>query len=280
MIIWLASYPKSGNTWLRVIISNIINSDKKDFDKPFNFMKQIDGYPNKHHFSSLVKDVNDVNEIVPNWINSQNLINLKKNITIFKTHNMLGSFGRHKFTDADNTVGVIYIVRDPRNVVSSIKNHFSLDSINRAKDFLLDKNKWIFDTEKKGILPSFISSWNMHYLSWKSFPKNYLLIKYEDLLKEPMNEVLKVYNYLKNFFDLNLGNEDLDKIINLSSFENLKRKENEGKFTEGLDHLKTKKKIDFFNTGPSNDWKKQLDEKLINELEEEFSKEMIELGYI
>ena len=88
MIIWLASYPKSGHTWLRVIISNIINSDKKDFDKPFNFMKQIDGYPNKHHFSSLVKDVNDVNEIVPNWINSQNLINLKNNITIFKTHNM------------------------------------------------------------------------------------------------------------------------------------------------------------------------------------------------
>ena len=71
----------------------------------------------------------------------------------------------------------------------------------------------------------------MHYLSWKKFSKKLFLIKYEDLLKNPSKEIIKIYNYLKKFFELNLNYEDLDKILKLSSFENLKKKEKEdGKF--------------------------------------------------
>jgi len=279
MIIWLTSYPKSGNTWVRVLISNIINFNKIDFENPFGFIDQIESYPNVKHFSSLIKDFNNPDEMVPNWINSQNLLSLNKNIKIFKTHNMLGSFGKYRFTDLNNTAGVIHIVRDPRNVVSSLKNHFSLNNINAAKKFILAKNNWVYGRDT-GVLPTFISSWKMHYLSWKTFPNNYLLIKYEDLLKNPTNEIKKIYNYLKKFFDLNLKSEDFDKIIKLSSFNNLKKNENEGKFKESLKHLSTQKKINFFNSGPSNDWKKILDENLKNDLEKEFGKEMKELGYI
>ena len=278
MIIWLASYPKSGNTWVRVLISNIINFDKIDFENPFGFIDQIESYPNVKHFSTIIKDFNNPDEMVPNWINSQNLLSLNKNIKIFKTHNMLGSFGKHRFTDLNNTAGVIHIVRDPRNVVSSLKNHFSLNNINDAKNFILAKNNWVYGKDT-GVLPTFISSWKMHYLSWKTFPNNYLLIKYEDLLKNPMNEIKKIYNYLKKFFDLNLKSEDFDKILKLSSFENLKKKENEGKFKENLKNLETKK-INFFNSGPLNDWKKKLDESLRNDLEKEFGKEMKELDYL
>ena len=64
----------------------------------------------------------------------------------------------------------------------------------------------------------------MHYLSWKNFPNNYLLIKYEDLLKNPKNEIIKIYNYLKKFFQLDLKDKDLDKILKISTFENLKKK--------------------------------------------------------
>ena len=278
MIIWLASYPKSGNTWVRVLISNIIKFDKIDFVNPFGFIDQIESYPNVKHFSTLIKDFNNPDEIVPNWINSQNLLNLNKNIKIFKTHNMLGSFGKHSFTDLNNTTGVIHIVRDPRNVVSSIKNHFSLNNINDAKNFILAKNNWVYGKDT-GVLPTFISSWKMHYLSWKGFSNNNLLIKYEDLLGNPMNEITKIYNYLKKFFDLNLKSEDFNKILKLSSFENLKKKENEGKFKENLKNLETKK-INFFNSGPLNDWKKKLDESLRNDLEKEFGKEMKELDYL
>ena len=281
MIIWLASYPKSGNTWVRVLISNIINYEKIDFENPFGFTDQIESYPNIKHFVSLDKDFNNPDDVVPNWIKTQNLLNLDNKIKIFKTHNMFGSFGKHSFTDLNNTAGVIHIVRDPRNVISSINNHFHHENMDASIKFMFDKNKWVYNVDKNdGVSPNFISSWGMHYFSWKNFPKNYLLIKYEDLLRNPMNEIKKIYNYLKKFFNLNLKDENFDKIIKLSSFKNLKNKENEGKFEENVKNLKTKKKINFFDSGPSNDWKKKLDERFRNDLEKEFTKEMKELGYI
>ena len=280
MIIWLASYPKSGNTWVRIIISSIIYYKKINLENPFSLINQIDGYPNMNQFSDLVKDAYNPDEIIPNWIKSQKLLNLNKNIKILKTHNMLGSFGKHKFTDNNNTRGVIHIVRDPRNVVLSIKNHFSLPNIDKATKFLLDKNKWVVGSKDKGVIPNFISSWQMHYISWKSFPKNNLLIKYEDLLENPINEINKIYIFLKKFFDLNLKSIDLERINNLSSFDNLKKKESEGKFKENLEHLETKKKIKFFNLGPLNNWKADLDQDLRYKIEREFNKEMKELGYL
>ena len=56
MIIWLASYPKSGNTWVRIIISSIIYYKKINLENPFSLINQIDGYPNMNQFSNLVKD--------------------------------------------------------------------------------------------------------------------------------------------------------------------------------------------------------------------------------
>ena len=282
MIIWLASYPKSGNTWIRVIISNIINSKEKKSDEPFRFMHEITAYPSKSHFYNLVKNFDNLDEIISNYLDSQRIINSSNNIKIFKTHNMLGSFGKHKFTDINNTAGVIHIVRDPRNVVSSIHNHYQLDNINTAKKFILAKDNWIYATKGKkiGVLPNFISSWQMHYLSWKTFPKNYLFIKYEDLLEKPMDQIIKIYNFLKKFYDLDLSNEDLIKINEISSFNNLKKKEEESGFEESLDDNIAKKKIKFFHSGPSNNWEEKLDENVRFEIEKEFGKEMKELGYI
>ena len=77
-----------------------------------------------------------------------------------------------------------------------------------------------------------------------------------------------------------MKDKDLDKILKLSTFENLKKKEKEGKFKESLEHLLTKEKINFYNSGPSNDWKTQLNPDLANELKKEFFSEMKELGYI
>ena len=115
---------------------------------------------------------------------------------------MLGSFGKHSFTDLNNTTGVIHIVRDPRNVVSSIKNHFSLNNINDAKNFILAKNNWVYGKDT-GVLPTFISSWKMHYLSWKGFSNNNLLIKYEDLLNNARNEIIKIAKFLSIILELN-----------------------------------------------------------------------------
>ena len=101
-------------------------------------------------------------------------------------------FQGNYFTDIKNTFGAIYIVRDPRNIITSINHHFSHKNITESLKFLFDDNKVLGHSnlkEKKDnhiITP--IASWGTHYNSWKILKKNFLLIKYENLLLNPYNE--------------------------------------------------------------------------------------------
>ena len=96
MIIWLASYPKSGNTWLRAILHQIIIKKNNNHETWLsNLHKLVDTYPKKEHFqnlnSVLIKesDFQNKNEIVKNWDKSQKKLNLDKKLKLLKTHNML-----------------------------------------------------------------------------------------------------------------------------------------------------------------------------------------------
>ena len=122
MIIWLASYPKSGNTWLRSIISSLVYTEDGLFG--FKLLNKIPQFPSQKYFKELTNDFTNIHEIKKLWIAAQNKINLDKKIKFFKTHHSYCSFNNNYFTDKDNTKAVIYVVRDPRNVVTSLLNHF------------------------------------------------------------------------------------------------------------------------------------------------------------
>ena len=292
MIIWLASYPKSGNTWVRTIIGQILNNNF-DNEKIFDSSKKIRLYPSKIDFIDLDDDFkntvfnNDIKKVIfdktaINWINSQNNLNTKKKFNIFKTHNMLCKLKiqnkLHSFTNTENSIGVIHIVRDPRNVVSSLVNHFSFESTHLALKFMLNENQTMGIEDNK--IPQFLSSWKNHYNSWKRFPKNYFLIKYENLIEDPKKEVKKIIEYLNNFFSIHISDDNLGKVISNSSFENLKYLEAKGLFDESAKNKKTGQVKNFFNLGKKNNWKHMLDKNILNELEKNFKKEMKELGYI
>ncbi len=279
MIIWLTSYPKSGNTWLRTIASQILFFNQISKDNPLEKISEIKNYPKLVYFKELTKNPENVEEIVKNWNLSQDVINLQKKIRIFKTHNIFCNFGKYSFSNLKNTAGVIQIVRDPRNVVSSIKEHYSIINEEKAVEFLMNENKWLLDMNKN-IPPTFISSWRLHYNSWKKFPKNHLLIKYESLLKDPTKIIEKVYKYLQTFFKVNLSDENLIQISKNTSFEKLKEAENKGYFNENVYDHQTNLKKDFFNLGPKNDWKEKLQKKNIDNIEKEFEIEMKELNYL
>ena len=139
MIIWLASYPKSGNTWVRSFIGSLLYT--KDGNSNFANLYNISQYPLKSHFSNICKDLKDINEIKKYWELSQEIINLDKKIKIFKTHNALLNIRGNLFSNSKNTLGVIHVVRDPRNVISSIKHYYSLDNYEAAKKFIFDENR-------------------------------------------------------------------------------------------------------------------------------------------
>ena len=291
MIIWLASYPKSGNTWLRTIISQLLYKNLND-EEVLEESRKIRLYPSKIDFLDLDDDFKlpvypdekkklILDKTVINWEASQSKLNLDKKLRILKTHNMLCRLkiknDFYTFTNLENTLGVIHIVRDPRNIFTSLVNHFSFESDEKALEFIFNDNQTVGIEENT--IPQLLSSWNNHYNSWKRFPKNNILIKYENLILDPKKEILKLTQYLRQFFELSYSDNELDQILHNSSFENLKNLEEKGLFKENaLNKDNVTKK--FFYLGKKNDWKKLLDKKVSEALEKNFKKEMLELGYL
>lgn len=281
MIIWLASYPKSGNTWVRSLISLLLFSKNGKMEN-FDILKMIEQYPVKKYFSKLVNNYDDPIQIQKNWIISQKEINKDRKIRFFKTHHLFCKYGENAFTDNENTLGVIHVVRDPRSLVKSLKNHFNLQNLEEAKEKLFDIQLMTgvkIDQNKAYSFPVMISSWNNHYNSWKKITKNYLLIKYENLINNPKKELLRIIDYLNKIKTININKEKFDNILRTTTFDNFKKLENNGLFSEAnLDPITGNLKS-FFNTDP-NIKKKLIKKKIREEIEKKFHKELKELGYL
>ena len=287
MIIWLASYPKSGNTWLRFFIISLLMGSKKT-DLNLNHLKAIMNYPHSTHFKDLVSNLFNLDEISKNWIASQKKINSDNRLRFFKTHNMLGKHKGYPFTDGQNTLGTIYIVRDPRNVITSVKNHYSLSNYDEAQKFIFkddqilalsDRQKALYLKSKKFPLTQYVGSWKTHYLSWKNMKKNYILVRYEDLYENSKSQFTKIADFIGGLLKVKFTEAQIENAINLSSFERLENMEKENGFTEStIDKDGNRNK--FFFLGPKNDWRKILDKSISSEIEKKFENEMKELKYI
>ena len=279
MIIWLASYPKSGNTWIRIFLSTLLySSEKPKVNINNNHIKQ---FPTRGDFDDLTDNVMDMDEFAKNCILAQQRINLDNKIKILKTHNAYWQNyeKNYFFTDKENTLGVIYIVRDPRNVITSIMDYFNKKSYRETLEFLIDNYKVIGGTKFESGIPTILFSWANHYNSWKQFKKNYLLIKYEDLLDKPQEEFLKISNYLNTIGNFKFNEKDILEIAENCKFENFRNQEKTKGFIDNSATNKNFKK-NFFRLGPKNNWKDLLDTDIKLKIEEQFKKEMLELGYI
>tara|TARA_B100000963_G_scaffold232082_1_gene202643 strand:- start:1128 stop:1958 length:831 start_codon:yes stop_codon:yes gene_type:complete len=276
MIIWLSSYPKSGNTWVRLFLDNLLSPDK-EFNINHNLIGQ---FPLRNHFLNLSDNINDQDEFAKNCVKAQQKLNLDNSLKIFKTHNAFWNWGggEHTFTNEENTLGVIYIVRDPRNIITSVLNYFHKKNYYEALKFMKE-NKVLGGDEAEIGLPTIIGSWSNHYKSWKKFKKNFLIIKYENLLKDPLNEFSKIINYLETITDLRFENKNILKAIEECKFDNMSKQENEFGFN---DNSKRNKELNkkFFNLGPNNKWQNILDSEILQEIEKVFKTEMEELGYL
>ena len=281
MIIWLASYPKSGNTWIRSMISALLYSKDGFFN--FDLLNHIKQFPSKIHLKNFTNNFENFNEVKKYFIAAQEFINLDNRIKFLKTHHINCKMDQHHFTNKENTLATIYVVRDPRNLVSSISNHYSL-SLEDSKDFILTPRLLVGNANKqqnleKNNLQTLIGTWAEHYKFWKYNNENFLLIKYEDIVNDAFSELNKIIKFLEKFIPIESNDKKIENIINTTSFEFLKQLEKKGNFNENAtDDLGIHKK--FFYLGPLNKWQNTLDKKIIDEIENKLSKEMIELGYL
>ena len=278
MIVWIASYPKSGNTWVRSFLTAYYYCKDGVFD--INNLIKIQDYPNKQFFKNEVKK----GEIHKHWEESQiNIVNQKK-IKFLKTHNsLISAFGKN-FTEPKYTLGVIYIIRDPRNVITSVKNHNDFKTYEEALNMMQNDNAVISDYSylNNHAKTNIINSWRINYQSW--LRNNYyrrILIKYEDMLKNPyqtFRDIVIFVNTICKFND-NFDEKKFNNSIETTSFKKLKELENQGKFTESVYSIHDNRKVKFFNQGPDNYWKKNLSHELILKMNDYYKDDLKKFNY-
>ena len=284
MIIWIASYPKSGNTWLRAMISTYYFSKDGTFDQ--NLLKKIDQFPTNKYLKDYSFDKNIPGETCKYWIKAQEKINLDKKVKFFKTHNVFGKLNNCDFTNNQNSIGCIYVVRDPRNVITSLKNHYQLND-EQAFSWMTNEKNYIYNILKFDELGysdfQFISSWSTNYKSWnvqKKIPVKF--IKYEDLLNSTYAVFLDIINFISKITNnsQSINKDKIKKTLRSTTFDSLKKSEQEHGFSEAVrDREDRNKTVPFFNLGPKNDWKKILDEEFKKKIQKVFEKDLNDLNY-
>ena len=284
MIIWIASYPKSGNTWIRSLLGSYFFTKNGIFN--FDVLKSIEQFTPHIPDSILDEKIHYQSKVSKSWIISQKKINEDNKIHFLKTHNAMCAINGNSFTDKFNTLAAIYVVRDPRNVLTSISHHYEINQ-NESLEFLTNKREIIYPIKPGSKNKSnendfnFLSDWSTHYNSWKNIGFCPIkIIKYEDIILNDKKTFISILNFLSKFMKSNINEEKLKNALQSTSFDKLSSLEKKIGFDESVYSKNTQKKIKFFNLGKKNKWKKMLDKNIAKNIEKTFSKEMNELGYL
>ena len=271
--IFLASYPKSGNTWLRAIISNAL-IDKEVFSlKDIQKISLLSSEKNFKNFKNI--NYSEDGDIDFDWM-SENIINCQKylnennkNYNIYKTHSV-----RHRrFTDKTVNMAYIYIVRDPRDVIVSL-SHFAGGSVERSLNEMLYSK--ILMTKTNGA-KELLSTWDLHIRSWLEYNSvSRLIIRYEDLLKNTKENILLIINFLNKITENKIFSKEIniDKIMQNTSINNLKKEEDSYGFKEASKYSK------FFRSGKAEQWKEVLTANQIKTIEKKLYTLMKQFNYL
>ncbi|MCG8492262.1 MAG: sulfotransferase domain-containing protein [Sneathiellales bacterium] len=271
-IIWLASYPKSGNTWMRSFLHNLIQNKSQsvhinELAKLTYGDSQKFWYEQAHGGPLDTLSPEEVMKLTPR---AQDLITRTSPNSVFvKTHNNLATNWGVPYITPEATAGAIVIVRNPLDVVISLAHHFGF-SMDDAIAFMADAKAETPEDEYK--LPQFYGSWSAHVKSWEKFnPEFQHRVRYEDMLHKPQ----KTFANVAKFLGMQISKNQLNRAIKLSSFKVLQKQEQKDGFDERSDKAEA-----FFRSGKSGQWKTVLSDAQINRIKEDHQDVMADLGYL
>lgn len=276
-VLWLASYPKSGNTWVRAFLANyLVNgrspvpiNDLPEFvrgDGPKHYYEQVLGFPITEPLSP--KETQELRLVL-----HERFAHESRNTTIVKTHNAIAYLDDLPTINPEATEGAVYIMRNPLDVALSYAHHYGM-TCDEAIERLGSERNALGGTERQVF--QFLGSWSEHVRSWVEAPGLKVhVMRYEDMLLEPVDS----FSRLVGFLELPEDPGRCERAIEFSSFDALAGQERSQGFVEAIparEHpsfrgkgletapetaeFRGESRIRFFRSGKLGTWRDHLTE--------------------
>ena len=271
-LLWIASYPKSGNTWMRAFLANYIF----DPEQPVSVnqlsrlgISDADAQAHRRVAGGRFDPANP-REIVQ--LRRRLLDAIDGNgadLNLIKTHNQNTRAFGVDLVPRHQTRGAIYVIRDPRDTAVSYASHHGITLDETVSRFGHPDNATAGNEQN---VPQFLGTWSDHVRSWvraRGFPVR--TVRYEDMLETPQAAFGKIVKFLQ----LGLDQSRLAKAIDFSSFDRLKAEEQKSGFIENPAHQAA-----FFRSGKSGTWRNVLTDEQIRRIETDHQRTMRKFGYL
>ena len=274
-IVWLASYPKSGNTWTRVFLHNLIKvvsgeGDTENINGLGRFTAGVNGkelyekilgyVPTNEHRNEIAAVRHEVQRRAADFFDG---------LLFIKTHQALVVDRGTTTINFEVTAGAIYVVRNPLDIAISYAHHLDC-TIDRAIEIMGTHNAELPVTEKQ--VHEVYGSWSQHVLSWTRKPHQAIYVmRYEDMLAQPE----KTFGALAQHLLISPNPAQLSAAINHSSFENLRAQEDRDGFRERPAHAER-----FFRDGRAEQWKEVLTPQQVARIVTDHGAQMKRFGYL
>lgn len=272
--IWLASYPKSGNTWVRAFLSSVAQDGA-----PVDINRMSTPQPSTRHV------LDDLLGVPTSDLTNKEILQARpaalrayaarqKEPLISKVHEawQKTSAGQPLFP-TELTKASVYIVRDPRDVAVSFAHHLG-KSIEHVITLMADPEAALSGSIDKlnTNTQQPLLSWSQHVESWLDLASpSPLLVRYEDMLADPLGQGILMAKHV----GLHKETSVYEQAVQHTSFSALSQQESAGGFRETLAHGRR-----FFRSGRSGAWKETLSLEQIATIEKNHGSVMARLGYL
>lgn len=274
-ILWLASYPKSGNTWLRVFIENYLANGAKAVDintihqrsidevKSFRYQPYVGGGRQTTDLDN--EEICAIRPLVHADIAAQ-----AQGTVFVKSHNFQGEYKGYPLHNWQVSSGAIYVVRNPLDVVVSMANYFD-QSIDETIDYMAEDQTGTPNEPEN--VPQIITSWSLHVESWTASEdeRNKLVLRYEDMLDNPR----KAFRKVESLLGMKRNPSRLMRAIKHASFKQMQAQESGQGFVE-----KHENAGQFFRKGRQGQWQSVLTDAQVQKIVDRHEEQMSRFRYI
>lgn len=271
-IVWLASYPKSGNTWARIFLANYLLGTLQPI--PINQVHRIGigdsvALAYRKVGGGRFDPADTMGHLQLREKVMRGIVANGADINFVKTHNARGrAFGTELILPR-YTRAAVYIIRNPLDVVVSYARHYGQTPAQAAQTISRPDNTVAADPTS---VAQYLGTWSDHVRGWtgtREFPVH--TMRYEDMKSDPH----RAFTGLLGFLGVPADPERVDRAVRFSSFGEMKRQEQSAGFIE-----RSKNAERFFHTGETDQWKQALSPEDVATLRQRHGSVMARFGYL